>query len=166
MTPLSRLFTLAALSLAVLPATVLAQSSTVYVHDPNVLPASAMAGGPATGCAAGSCCDAACGPSCGGCCGLQWPCGCLLADLGEPCKLWQPCCEDSPWSAGGWIAGGGAFPPVVIAAVASSQAARGSTRNPAATSCGSTSLSPVSTAAAAASERVARKRTIKASMVG
>jgi hypothetical protein len=27
-----------------------------------------------------------------------------LADLGEPWKLWEPCCEDSPWSAGGWLA--------------------------------------------------------------
>ena len=33
-----------------------------------------------------------------------WPCGCPLSELGEPHKLWEPCCEDSPWSAGGWIA--------------------------------------------------------------
>jgi putative OmpL-like beta-barrel porin-2 len=41
---------------------------------------------------------------CGPLCHLHWPCGCCLSDLGEPCKLWQPCCEDSPWTAGGWLA--------------------------------------------------------------
>jgi hypothetical protein len=101
---MSRLVCLAALSAALLPATGWAQSSGDYLLDPNVLPASAMAGGPSCSCATGSCCDTSCGPCCDRCCGIHWPCGCKLEDLGEACKLWQPCCEDSPWSAGGWIA--------------------------------------------------------------
>jgi hypothetical protein len=60
----------------------------------------APAGG---GCDWSSGCDSCCGGLLSGC-GLCWPCGCALADMGEPWKLWQPCCEDSPWSAGGWLA--------------------------------------------------------------
>jgi hypothetical protein len=70
-----------------------------------------LAGAPIQGPAsAGGCgaepCDSCCGGGClGGCLGcLNWPCGCLLSDLGEAHKLWTPCCEDSPWSAGGWLA--------------------------------------------------------------
>jgi len=40
-----------------------------------------------------------------------WPCGCSLADLGEPWKAWKPCCEDSPWTAGGWLAQGFVWNP-------------------------------------------------------
>src|SRR5205807_3376695 len=50
-------------------------------------------GGPV---ACNTCCD-----SCG--CGINWPCGCLLSDLGEACKLWKPCCPDSQWSMNGWL---------------------------------------------------------------
>jgi hypothetical protein len=87
---------------AIAPAVAGAQT-TNYFQDPNVVPASAMAGGSECGCPSGTCPDAGCS-SCGGCFGLAWPCGCSLEELGEACKLWQPCCEDSPWSAGGWIA--------------------------------------------------------------
>src|SRR5262245_49293233 len=71
----------------------------------------------------------------------------------------------------GWFtsvaqSGGRGIGAVVIALVASVQAARGSTRNPAATSCGSTSPSQGSTAAAAASERDARNLTIRSSRLG
>src|SRR5262245_4486766 len=52
-----------------------------------------------------------CDTGCNDCCGSHlgdwlscWPCGCKLEDLGEAHKLWQPCCEDSPWTAGGWLA--------------------------------------------------------------
>jgi hypothetical protein len=87
---------LAALLLAIGPAVAAAQ--THYFQDANVMPASAMLGaGADSGCTTGTCCD-----GCGF--GLAWPCGCKLEELGEACKLWQPCCEDSPWSAGGWIA--------------------------------------------------------------
>jgi hypothetical protein len=54
-----------------------------------------------------SCGGCGCGDCCGGLfggCGFCWPCGCKLADLGEACKLWKPCCEDSQWSANGWLA--------------------------------------------------------------
>jgi hypothetical protein len=27
-----------------------------------------------------------------------------VADLGEACKLWQPCCEESQWAGFGWLA--------------------------------------------------------------
>jgi hypothetical protein len=52
-------------------------------------------------------CTAACGTCCDSCCCgwlSCWPCGCSLECLGEACKLWEPCCEHSPWSAGGWLA--------------------------------------------------------------
>ena len=47
-------------------------------------------------------CDSGCGSSCCDC-GPIWPCGCALADLGDPCKLWEPCCAESPWSMNGWL---------------------------------------------------------------
>ena len=57
----------------------------------------------APGCGESIACDSSCnGCGCGW--GFCWPCGCLLSDLGEPCKLWEPCCEDSGWVAGGWLA--------------------------------------------------------------
>jgi hypothetical protein len=34
-----------------------------------------------------------------------------LEDLGEPCKLWKPCCEDSQWSGAGWLAQGYVWNP-------------------------------------------------------
>ena len=82
-------------------------------HQPitqaNAVGYSSMAGGcdaiaPSCG-APGSCgeCDSCCGHGLFGC-GDWWPCGCLLSDLGEAHKLWEPCCECSQWSAGGWIA--------------------------------------------------------------
>lgn len=92
---------LAALLLAIGPAIAGAQT-TNYIRDPKFMLASAMSGGAECGCPTGQCGDSGCDACCG--CGLQWPCGCLLSDLGEACKLWQPCCEDSPWSAGGWLA--------------------------------------------------------------
>ena len=94
---MSRHLLLAALWVASVPGVVRAQTN--YFQDPNVMPAAAMAGG---GCVSGNCCDSGCGDCCGW--GLSWPCACTLEDLGEAHKLWQPCCEDSPWSAGGWIA--------------------------------------------------------------
>jgi hypothetical protein len=61
-------------------------------------------------------CSGACGGGCGGgCglfgCGLCWPCGCKLADLGESCKLYKPCCEESQWSGAGWLAQGYVWNP-------------------------------------------------------
>ncbi|HZN36315.1 MAG TPA: hypothetical protein VFB80_20945, partial [Pirellulaceae bacterium] len=57
-----------------------------------------------------TCCD-----SCDSCCGCgflsSWPCGCPLECLGEACKLWEPCCEDSPWSGAGWLAAGFVWNP-------------------------------------------------------
>ena len=71
----------------------------------------------------GSCANACCG-GCNSCCGnglfgfgfltncgVNWPCGCKLADLGEACKLWKPCCEDSQWSGAGWLAQGFVWNP-------------------------------------------------------
>jgi hypothetical protein len=88
-----------------------------YPADGSLLQSPQVAAGPAYGaCQSGACCTAGCCNSCGcggrfgGCfghfdgCGLCWPCGCTLEDLGEACKLWQPCCDQSPWSAGGWLA--------------------------------------------------------------
>lgn len=101
---MSRLLCMAALSAALFPASGRAQTTSDYLQDPNVLPASSLSGGdPACGCVSGSCCDTGCA-SCGSCCGLQWPCGCALEDLGEACKLWEPPCEDSQWFGNGWIA--------------------------------------------------------------
>src|SRR5687768_5175198 len=65
--------------------------------------------------AAAAGCQASCDSSCNGgcnscnsccdsCCGWSWPCGGLLECLGEPCKLWESCCECDPFTAGGWIA--------------------------------------------------------------
>ncbi|HEY2412682.1 MAG TPA: outer membrane beta-barrel protein [Pirellulaceae bacterium] len=119
----SRSLWLAALCAVLCPAAVRAQAtdSTAYYQTEDdgsqVVPASAMmGGGPCQGCACGSCCDNSCGngccngcDGCGGCgpfggCGICWPCGCKLSDLGEACKLWKPCCEDSQWSGAGWLA--------------------------------------------------------------
>jgi hypothetical protein len=57
----------------------------------------------APGCGESIACDS-CDYGCGCGWGFCWPCGCLLSDLGEPCKLWEPCCECSGWTAGGWLA--------------------------------------------------------------
>ncbi|HZN32907.1 MAG TPA: outer membrane beta-barrel protein, partial [Pirellulaceae bacterium] len=52
---------------------------------------------------------------CDSCCGCDflslWPCGCPLECLGEACKLWEPCCEDSPWTGAGWLAAGFVWNP-------------------------------------------------------
>jgi hypothetical protein len=53
----------------------------------------------------------ACNSGCDGGCGLCWPCGCLLSDLGEAHKLWNPHCEDSQWSGAGWLAQGYVWNP-------------------------------------------------------
>jgi hypothetical protein len=39
-------------------------------------------------------------------CHCCWPCGCALSDLGDTWRLHQPHCEDSQWSAAGWLAQG------------------------------------------------------------
>lgn len=113
---------LAALCAALLPAAVRAQTTTAFYQaddgaSSGVIPASALMGGepscgPSSGCAGGSCCDDSCCNSCGlfGC-GLCWPCGCKLEDLGEACKLWKPCCEDSQWVGAGWLAQGFVWNP-------------------------------------------------------
>jgi len=31
--------------------------------------------------------------------------------MGEPCRLWKPCCEDSQWSGAGWLAQGYVWNP-------------------------------------------------------
>src|SRR5207248_4834865 len=76
---------------------------------PGAFPASALMD--IGGCEGKGVCDSCGGNGCGDCfgglfggCGFCWPCGCKLADLGEACKLWKPCCEDSQWSANGWLA--------------------------------------------------------------
>jgi Putative beta-barrel porin-2, OmpL-like. bbp2 len=119
----------AALGAALCPAVVRAQSSSGKEYatyhltdDGNGRLASASAASEATGPA----CDASCAASCGGCnsccdsccggCGLgDWlscfPCGCKLEDLGEACKLWKPCCEESQWSGAGWLAQGYVWNP-------------------------------------------------------
>jgi hypothetical protein len=104
---------LGALCAALCPVSAWAQS-TVYQHyteganqevaSPSDLSPAMLSGGSA-GCS-GPCCASCCDD---GCCGgghgmFCWPCGCLLEELGEACKLWEPCCEDSGWSAGGWLA--------------------------------------------------------------
>jgi hypothetical protein len=113
---------LAALCAALIPAAVRAQSNeaTAYYQSEDggnsqVMPASALMGcgpscGPSASCACGSCCDDSCCGGCGGC-GFGWPCGCLLSDLGEAHKLWQPCCEDSQWVGAGWLAQGFVWNP-------------------------------------------------------
>ena len=114
---------LAALCAALVPNVASAQTaagqSPVYyateIVDPNVVPASAILGGgdcnACSGPCSGSCCDNCC-DSCGilGL-GFCWPCGCKLEDLGEACKLWKPCCEDSQWSGAGWLAQGFVWNP-------------------------------------------------------
>jgi hypothetical protein len=100
---LSRHIWFAALCVGMVPAVARAQTSVgQFTRDEAVVPASALiSGGEACGpvCASCSdCCDACCD---GGC---NWPCGCLLSDLGEACKLWKSHCEDSQWTAAGWLA--------------------------------------------------------------
>jgi Putative beta-barrel porin-2, OmpL-like. bbp2 len=63
-------------------------------------------------------CEASCGgksscDSCGcGCALLNWfPCGCSLEDMGEVCRLFKPCCEESQWSGAGWLAQGYVWNP-------------------------------------------------------
>src|SRR5262245_57324587 len=122
MTRFSRHVFAAALCAALCPAVVRAQfdqSNSYYVvegaaEQGMVAKAAAWMNGGGAGpaceasCAAPSCSGAA---GCGDCCrgwgrGICWPCGCKLEDLGEACKLWEPCCEESQWSAGGWLAQG------------------------------------------------------------
>src|SRR5207237_6129700 len=65
--------------------------------------------------------EATCAPACdSGCCSSlfdgcgilgRFPCGCCLSDLGEPCRLYKPCCEDSQWSGAGWLAQGYVWNP-------------------------------------------------------
>jgi len=58
-----------------------------------------------------------CSTGCDSCCGWDggwlncWPCGCSLECLGEAHKCWEPCCECSNWSAGGWLATGYVWNP-------------------------------------------------------
>jgi len=124
MRQISRSLWLAALCAVLCPAAVRAQATnaTAYYQAEDdasgVVPASAMmGGGPCQGCACGSCCDNSCCNGCGdGCglfggCGICWPCGCKLADMGEACKLWKPCCEDSQWAGAGWLAQGYVWNP-------------------------------------------------------
>jgi hypothetical protein len=66
---------------------------------------------PASACYAAPACDTSCGDACGGGCGICWPCGCLLSDLGEAHKLWEPCCEESQWVGAGWLAQGYVWNP-------------------------------------------------------
>jgi hypothetical protein len=122
---LCRQLWLAALCAAICPTVVQGQSNTVEANaayfaqtaDGGVIPASAMMAAGGEGCSpcAGSCCGSCCDDGCGGCgpfgCGLCWPCGCKLEDLGEACKLWKPCCEDSQWSGAGWLAQGFVWNP-------------------------------------------------------
>jgi hypothetical protein len=107
----------AALWTALCPAAAWAQAPAYYQSEypaypgAGVAPASAMmmmGGGEAApeGGGAAACCSDCCGP-----CGMSgplgrwcWPCGGPVSDLGEACKLWQPCCEDSQWSMNGWLA--------------------------------------------------------------
>src|SRR5262245_36910829 len=69
--------------------------------------AEVQASAPSCDCQAAAACNSCC-DSCGCGCGILscWPCGCLLEDLGEACKLWEPCCEDSQWVGAGWLAQG------------------------------------------------------------
>src|SRR5262245_56097990 len=113
---LSRHIWIAALCAALCPATAWAQSSAYYVSegvgDGGVIPASALTatgGGECNACQSDACCDSCCG--CGSCCGINWPCGCKLEDLGEACKLWKPCCEESQWAGAGWLAQGFVWNP-------------------------------------------------------
>jgi len=119
----------AALCAALFPAVVRAQyeANPYYVVDgasdqgsvaaASMLSAGVMAGPAcdascaAPSCSSGACCSDGCCGSCRGWRGICWPCGCKLEDLGEACKLWEPCCEDSPWSAGGWLAQGFTWNP-------------------------------------------------------
>jgi hypothetical protein len=101
----------AALLAALCPAAARAQSSYTEPAAPVVQASAFAGGGSAPSCDAGcnSCtsgCNSGCSSWCDSCCGwgLNWPCGCCLESLGEACKLWEPCCEDSPYSAGGWLA--------------------------------------------------------------
>jgi Putative beta-barrel porin-2, OmpL-like. bbp2 len=117
---LSRHVLWAALLAAVCPGAIRAQSAGPYYYAgiagyQEAQEGAAEAAPPAADANYGAgqgCCD-----SCGGCggglfshglfggcgCGLCWPCGCKLEDLGEACKLWKPCCEESQWSANGWL---------------------------------------------------------------
>jgi hypothetical protein len=106
----SRHLWMAALVAALCPASSQAQSYAYYPAEmagaPGVVPASAMAANSGRE-AAGPVC-ASCSECCTGCCGcgcfgINWPCGCLLSDLGEASKLCKPCCEDSQWSTTGWL---------------------------------------------------------------
>lgn len=102
----------AAIIAALCPAVVRAQSYSEpfapVVQAADVVRASATSGDGQPSCnACNSCCNSCCDSCCNDCCcgsWFDWPCGCCLSDLGEACKLWKPCCEDSPYSAGGWIA--------------------------------------------------------------
>jgi hypothetical protein len=111
-----RPFAFALVCAALVPATTHAQSSAGnYFAAPGenfapVIQASQLLTGGSD--EASPACDApACESTCDSCCdccglfgGFCWPCGCALSDLGEACKLWKPCCEDSQWSGAGWLA--------------------------------------------------------------
>src|SRR3982751_2904721 len=102
----SRQLWMAAALAALCPAVVRAQN---YAYPPESAGGIAQApdtissitGGEGSAvCASCSDCSNGC---CGcGCFGINWPCGCLLSDLGEAWKLCKPCCEDSQWSTTGW----------------------------------------------------------------
>ena len=104
----SRHLWMAAALAAFCPAVARAQS---YAYQPAEPGGAAVAdsgfattGGESSGPVCASCSDCSNG-CCGcGCFGINWPCGCLLSDLGEAWKLCKPCCEDSQFAMGGWLA--------------------------------------------------------------
>jgi hypothetical protein len=66
-----------------------------------------VAQAPAAAAGCQSSCDSGCNgcnSCCDSCCGWGWPCGGLLECLGEPCKLWEPCCDCDTTVVGGWLA--------------------------------------------------------------
>src|SRR5262245_7559464 len=113
---MSRHLWMAALCVAIGPASALAQTSNYFpaasgegVVQASALMATGSGGGEACNACSG-CCDNCCG-SCMSSFGCNWPCGCSLSDLGEACKLWKPHCEESQWSAAGWLAQGYVWNP-------------------------------------------------------
>jgi hypothetical protein len=88
------------------------EASAPYGVQAPVAQAPAAAAGCQTSCDSG--CNAgcnSCNSCCDSCCGWGWPCGGLLECLGEPCRLWEPCCECDTFKAGGWLAASYTYNP-------------------------------------------------------
>ncbi len=103
---------LSALAQVAPPATTQAASFDYYYYQADAQPVAATidASAPMTQAPAATSCTASC-DTCDSCCCRSWlggcldrlhcwswPCGCALSDLGEACKLWEPCCPDSGWT--------------------------------------------------------------------